>query len=278
VTELEKAPEDLLKNDAWRTTKILLRRVSAGKFQMGTPATDTIGEQYARDYHAADKPHTVTLSKAFYVGVFPVTQEQWSRVMGNAPSYFAGNPKRPVETVSWQDVRGDDRADGKADDKSFIGRFRAGTSQSFDLPTEAQWEYACRAGTTRALNDPTANKGEGADCSDAALAKIAWFEGNSQRHTHDVGLKAPNAWGLYDMCGNVSQWCLDLNDDYYGDVTDPVGPVPEKRHGGHILRGGYWSMSASGCRSSARSVDCANPPYTARFNVCGLRLALPAGE
>ena len=275
VTELDRAPDDLLASDAWRTTRILLRRIPAGKFQMGTPAGETAAERYAWEHHAEDKPHTVTLTKAFYVGVFPVTQEQWSRVMGNNPSWFAGSPKRPVENVSWQDVRGDDKPGGKADEASFIGRFRKGTSQAFDLPTEAEWEYACRAGTTRALNDPAANKGEGADCSDANLAKIAWFEGNSKRRTHDVGLKAPNAWGLYDMCGNVCQWCLDLFGDYPGDATDPGGPGPEKRRGGHVLRGGYWSMSAPGCRSSARNYDCANPPYTARFNVCGLRLALP---
>ncbi|MGA2621123.1 MAG: SUMF1/EgtB/PvdO family nonheme iron enzyme [Thermoguttaceae bacterium] len=80
------------------------------------------------------------------------------------------------------------------------------------------------------------------------------------------------------MCGNVSQWCLDLHADYSGNATDPVGPAPEKRQGGHILRGGYWSMSAPGCRSSARNYDCANPPYTGRFNVCGFRLALPLGQ
>jgi formylglycine-generating enzyme required for sulfatase activity/dienelactone hydrolase len=278
VAELDQAPDDLLKNDAWRTTRILLRRIPSGKFRMGTPPGQPAAELYAREYHAEDKQHTVSLSKPFYVGVFPVTQEQWSRVMGSNPSWFAGNPKRPVESVSWQDVRGDDKPDGKADATSFIGRFRKGTSQSFDLPTEAQWEYACRAGTIRALNDPAANRGEGADCTDANLAKIAWFEGNSRRQTHDVGLKTPNAWGLYDMCGNVSQWCLDLFGDYPGDVTDPAGPAPEKRRGGHILRGGYWSMPAPGCRCSARNYDCANPPYTGRFNVCGLRLALPMGQ
>jgi formylglycine-generating enzyme required for sulfatase activity/acetyl esterase/lipase len=278
MTELDAAPDDLLANDAWRTTKVLLRRIPAGKFRMGTPASDTVGQLYVREYHAEDPQHTVTLTKPFYVGVFPLTQEQWSRVMGSNPSYFAGNRKRPVENVSWLEVRGDDRPDGKPGDKSFIGRFRQGTSQAFDLPTEAQWEYACRAGTTRALNDPAANKGEGTDCTDATVAKIAWFEANSQRQTHDVGLKAPNAWGLYDTCGNVSQWCLDLFGDYPGDVTDPVGPTPEKRRSGHILRGGYWSMPAPGCRSSARNYDCANPPYTGRLNVCGLRLALPAEQ
>jgi formylglycine-generating enzyme required for sulfatase activity/acetyl esterase/lipase len=277
VTELDKAPDDLLKNDAWRTTRILLRRIPAGKFVMGTPAGEAAGELYAREYHAQDKQHTVTLTKAFYIGVFPVTQDQWSRVMGNDPSYFAGNPKRPVETVSWDDIRGGDWPAGNADAKSFIGRFRKGSSQSFDLPTEAQWEYACRAGTTRALNDPAANKGEGADCSDANLAAIAWFENNSEHHTHDVGLKAPNAWGLYDMCGNVSQWCLDWLCDYPADATDPVGPGLDKRAGGRILRGGYWSMYAPGCRSAARNYDTAPPngPESHRYNVAGFRLVLP---
>jgi formylglycine-generating enzyme required for sulfatase activity/pimeloyl-ACP methyl ester carboxylesterase len=288
VTELDKAPDDLLKNDAWRTTKLVLRRIPAGKFVMGTPAGDAAGELYAREYHAEDKQHTVTLTKAFYMGVFPVTQDQWSRVMGNDPSYFAGNPKRPVETVSWNEIRGGAWPAGDAEAKTFIGRFRTGSSQAADLPTEAQWEYACRAGTTRALNDPAANlpaktsgekmagKGEGADCTDANLAAIAWFEGNSQRQTHDVGLKAANAWGLYDMCGNVSQWCLDWLGDYSGDATDPVGPPADKCHAGHMLRGGYWSMDAPGCRSAARNYD-ASPPQehgNVRYNVCGFRLTL----
>ena len=259
VTELDKAPDDLLKNDAWRTNKILLRRVPAGKFVMGSPATDDAAEQCAYWYHAPDKQHTVTLTKAFYVTVFPTTQEQWSRVMGSNPSYFADNAKRPVETVSWNDIRGGNWPVGEVDAKSFIGRLRKGSSQPFDLPTEAQWEYACRAGTTRALNDPSANKGEGADCSDTALDKIAWFEGNSQRQTHDVGLKLPNAWGLYDMCGNVSQWCLDFMGDYPGDATDPTGPVLQKTQSGRVARGGYWSMPAAGCRSSARNCDASAP-------------------
>jgi formylglycine-generating enzyme required for sulfatase activity/dienelactone hydrolase len=292
VTDLGKAPEDLLKNDAWRTTKLLLRRIPVGKFVMGTPAGDAMGETYVREYQADDKQHTVTLTKPFYMAVFPTTQEQWSRVMGNNPSYFTGNPKRPVETVSWNDIRGGIWPAGNADAKSFMARLAKGSSQPFDLPTEAQWEYACRAGTTRALNDPAANKpantsgegmagkGEGADCSDANLEKIAWFEGNSQRQTHDVGLKAANAWGLYDMCGNVSQWCLDLFGDYTGDVTDPIGPAPDKYRGGRITRGGYWSMPAPGCRSAARNYDSSSPQERSntRYNVCGFRLAMPAGQ
>jgi len=109
-------------------------------------------------------------------------------------------------------------------------------------------------------------------------ATVAWFEGNSQRQTHDVGIKAPNAWGLYDMCGNVSQWCLDLLDFNFADATDPVGPAPNKCRGGHILRGGYWSMPAYGCRSAARDHDASAPNERSnvRYNVCGFRLALPA--
>jgi len=278
VTELDKAPEDLLKDDAWRTSKILLRRVAPGKFVMGSPADDKVAEAHARDYHAEEKAHTVTLTKAYCIGVFPVTQEQWTRVMGSNPSYFAGNLKRPVETVSWNEVRGRTEPGGDVDAKSFMARLRAGTSQAFDLPTEAQWEYACRAGTTRALNDPTANKGEGADCTDENVAKIAWFEGNSQRQTHDVGLKAPNAWGLYDVCGNVSQWCLERLSNYEGDAADPAGAALDKLRGGHVLRGGYWSMPASACRSAARDYDASAPNEwgNVRYNVCGFRLALPA--
>jgi formylglycine-generating enzyme required for sulfatase activity/acetyl esterase/lipase len=278
VTELDKAPEDLLKNDAWRTTKILLRRVPAGTFKMGSPEGEPGRQTYTGDYHTTETLHSVTLTKPFYAGVFPVTQEQWTRVMGGNPSYFAGNPKRPVESVSWNDIRGGEWPGGRSGQGTFIARLRTGTGQLLDLPTEAQWEYACRAGTTRALNAPTANKGEGADCSDANLAAIGWFEGNSQRQTHDVGDKAPNAWGLYDMHGNVSQWCLDWLTDYSGDATDPVGPVIEKRHSGHVLRGGYWSMCAAGCRSAARNSDTApeNGPESHRYNVCGFRLALGA--
>ena len=129
-----------------------------------------------------------------------------------------------------------------------------------------------------ALNDPASNAGQGADCTDAALDSLAWYEGNSQGSTHDVGGKQPNTWGLYDMHGNVCQWCLNWYGPYRGDATDPAGtPI---RTGGRVLRGGYWSMYALGCRSAARSWDYPpeNGPDTHRYNVCGFRLALPAGN
>ena len=167
VSELKGAPTDLLTNDAWRTTKILLRKIPAGTFQMGSPP-----EEAGRG--ADETQHCVTLTKPFYIGVFPVTQKQWSQVMGSDPSWFSGNPKRPVENVSWNGIRGGIWPSGAPDAAAFIGKLRLGASRSFDLPTEAQWEYACRAGTVRALNDQTKNNGEGADCTDANLDPLAW--------------------------------------------------------------------------------------------------------
>ena len=275
VTELDKAPEDLLKNDAWRTTKILLRRIAAGTFKMGSPPEEAGRAAYMSGSCSpcsAETQHTVTLTRPYYIGVFPVTQKQWSLVMGSDPSWFSGNPKRPVENVSWNEIRGGTWPGGVPDASRFIGKLCVGSSQPFDLPTEAQWEYACRAGTIRAFNDQTKNKGEGADCTDANLDPLGWYESNSGRRTHDVGEKQANAWGLYDMHGNVSQWCLDLLGNYSGDATDPVGPAT----GSRVIRGGYWSYDAIGCRSAARNFEAVGPGDrdTTRYNVLGFRLVL----
>ena len=149
-----------------------------------------------------------------------------------------------------------------------------------DLPTEAQsGNIACRAGhRSRREQRIEKNSGQGEDLSDEAMAAIAWYEANSRRRTHDVGEKAPNAWGLYDMCGNVSQWCLDWLADYSGDATNSVGPTIDKRGGGHVLRGGYWSMYAAGCRSAARNCDASAPQDVSntRYSVCGFRIVLTA--
>ena len=213
------------------------------------------------------------LTKPFYIGVFPVTQQQWSQVMGSEPSWFRGNPKRPVENLSWNEVRGGTWPSSGPDAAIFIGRLCIGSSQCFDLPTEAQWEYACRAGTTRAINDQTQNDGEGADCTDTNLAPLGWFEKNSKGSTHDVGGKRPNAWGLYDMHGNVSQWCLDYHAPYGGDATDPAAVA---MHGTHMVRGGYWFDRAVGCRSAARDYNSVGPGDQGKngFNVVGFRLVL----
>ncbi|MCY3017554.1 MAG: SUMF1/EgtB/PvdO family nonheme iron enzyme [Planctomycetota bacterium] len=281
VSELAAAPPDVLKNDDWRTRKLLLRRIPAGTFRMGSSGDEAGRKEFTTSFHMDETRHTVTLTKPFYIGVFPVTQAQWSLVMGGNPSWFKDNPKRPVESVSWNDIRGGTWPNGSPDAGTFIGRLNVGTSQSFDLPTEARWEYSCRAGTVRAFNDQTKNGGEGADCSDASLDPLGWYENNSERGTHDVGGRQANAWGLYDMHGNVSQWCLDWYAPYPGDdATDPPGPEAGKRSGGRVLRGGYWSFPGIGCRSAARDCDMAplDGPETHRYSVCGFRLVLSAGQ
>jgi formylglycine-generating enzyme required for sulfatase activity len=169
-----------------------------------------------------EKPvHKVTITKPFYLGRYEVTQEQWQAVMGNNPSVFEG-PKNPVEVVSWNDCR------------DFLAKLneklRSGGAK-FGLPTEAQWEYACRAGTTTRYSfgdDP------------ARLDDYAWWGNNAQRTTHPVGQKKPNAWGLYDMHGNVWEWCADgYAEDYYAKspAEDPVGP---DSGASRVLRGGSW--------------------------------------
>jgi len=276
VSDLAAAPADLPTNDVWQTTKLLLRRIPAGTFTMGSPPDEAGRDTYTREFHSEETLHTVTLTKPFYIGVFPVTQKQWSLVMGNDPSWFNGNPKRPVENVSWNEVRGGVWPNGAPDAAAFIGRLCAGSSQAVDLPTEAQWEYACRAGTIRAFNDPTKNNGEGADCTDENLDPLGWYEENARLHTHDVGERKANAWGLYDMHGNAAQWCLDWHAPYPGDVTDPAGPDTDQRTGGRILRGGYFSFDAPGCRSAARNYDSSAPQNqcNTRYSVCGFRLVL----
>jgi formylglycine-generating enzyme required for sulfatase activity len=256
--------------DAHKTTLLVLRRIPAGTFTMGSPA-DELGRWND------ETQHQVTLTKDFYIGVFQVTQKQWERVMGTTPSFFAGD-KRPVEQVSYNDIRGSSAgagwpANNNVDASSFMGRLRARTGiASFDLPTEAQWEYACRAGTTRAYNDQTKNGGAGSDClttgwgSDANLEPLAWYGANSSSARHrEVGTKQANAWGLYDMHGNVREWCLDWYGTYPGTVSDPVGAGNGSFR---VLRGGSWISFARFCRSAFR--DSGNP--SDRFTDGGLRV------
>ena len=195
--------------------------IPAGSFLMGSNSGD-IGE----------KPvHQVTISKPFYMGKYEVTQEQWRALMGSNLSLFPG-PKRPVEQVSWSDCQ------------NFLANLKPkvkGLKPS--LPTEAQWEYACRAGSNSAYyygDNP------------ADLKRYAWFDQNSKNTTHPVGEKLPNAWGLYDMYGNVYEWCADFFGlDYYGSSSaqNPTGPATGEYRS---LRGGSWSFYAVNCRSAIR--------------------------
>ena len=206
--------------------------VKGGTFQMGSDD----------GYNAV---HQVTLSD-YYIGETEVTQELWNAVMGSNPSYFYGNMQRPVETVSWNDCH------------TFISRLNELTGETFRLPTEAQWEYAARGGY----------KSKGYTYSGSnAIDDVAWHWYNSDRTTHPVKTKAPNELGIYDMSGNVWEWCSDWYGDYSSAAqTDPTGPATGYYRVG---RGGSWDNDATYCRVAFRG----NSTPTNRFSHLGLRLA-----
>jgi formylglycine-generating enzyme required for sulfatase activity len=193
--------------------------IPAGRFTMGSPSS----ESGRRDN---ETQRQVTISQPFYLQKTHVTQGQWKRVMGNNPSYFENcGEDCPVEQVSWNDVQ------------EFIRKLNANEgTDKYRLPTEAQWEYAARAGTTGA------RYGE--------LHYIAWYGGNSGGKTHRVAQWLPNAWGLYDMLGNVWSWCRDWYGTYpSGSVTDPDGPSSGSDR---VVRGGSWDVDAGYARAAFR--------------------------
>ena len=225
-----------------------LQLLPAGTFVMGSGSVEAFG---------VEKPaHQVTLTKPFYIGVYEVTQEQYEKVMGNNLSKFKG-PQRPEERVSWEDAVAFCKKLSELPEEKAAGR-------TYCLPTEAEWEYACRAGTTT-----TFSVGD----DDSELGDHAWFGGNSNGSAHPVGQKKPNAWGLHDMHGNVFEWCHDWYGDYPSDsVSDPSGPSS----GSHrVYRGGSWFNTAGYCRSSYRSRYIP----TVRDYLLGFRLAsVPSSE
>lgn len=218
------------------------------------PGTFLMGNSPEERSNPAEGPQTkVTLTQGFWLGRTEVTQAQYQAITGSNPSSFqAVGPNAPVEHVSWIDAM---KACALLTERErAAGRLPAG--YEFTLPTEAQWEYACRAGTTGDYaRDP---------------ASSAWFDLNSAGSTHPVATKAPNPWGLYDMAGNVLEWCFDWYGNYPGGaVTDPIGP---KRGYYRIARGGSWRVEAQIGRSAARAGGSA-----ARLDsTLGFRLALTA--
>jgi formylglycine-generating enzyme required for sulfatase activity/pimeloyl-ACP methyl ester carboxylesterase len=265
--------------EEYKTTKIVLRRIPAGTFTMGSPS-DELG------WSTNETQHSVTLTQDVYVGVFEVTQRQWELVMGNRPAYFSSGSweQRPVEQVSYNDIRGSSAGTGwpagnGVDAASFLGRLRARTGHTFDLPTEAQWEYACRAGTTSALNNGTNLQSTGSDPNMDLLGRY-WYNGGSNYSSDPisggsavVGSYLPNQWGLYDMHGNVWEWCLDWYQSALGTsaVSDPVGASSGSIR---VFRGGNWHYNAWFCRSALRFRY--RPGLRSWYD--GLRLALPAGQ
>lgn len=250
--------------DEYKTSKLVMRKIPAGTFTMGSP-TNELGRW------VGETQHTVTLTKGFYIGVFEVTQRQWELVMGNNPSYFTNATcyaTRPVETVSYNNIRGASLGagwptNGAVDAVSFMGKLRNKTGMSdFDLPTESQWEYACRAGTTTALNTGYNLTNT---VSDARMSEAGRYPYNgglingitspsrdctTDNATAKAGSYLPNAWGLYDMHGNVMELCLDWwYLVYTSTVSDPVGAVSGSNR---ILRGGRWDVNGMWCRSAVR--------------------------
>jgi formylglycine-generating enzyme required for sulfatase activity len=212
--------------------------IPKGTFMMGSPTSEQ-GASYYRDGH--ETQHEVTISEDYYLGVFEVTQGQYEKVMGTNPSYFqkrvigkSDSSMYPVEQVSWEDAVEFCKKLSDLPEEKKAGRV-------YRLPTEAEWEYACRAGSKAAYSFGANSK---------TLGDYAWFGENSGSQTHPVGEKKANAWGLYDMHGNVWEWCSDWYGVYpKGSVSDPSGPSEGSIRVG---RGGSWSNEAADCRSADR--------------------------
>ncbi len=254
--------------------------IPPGEFLMGSSENE-------KDRWDNERPqHRVTISKGFWMGKYEVTQQQWEGVMGSNPARHKG-AKLPVEQVNWYDCcdfidklnvlawrfqRGSHAvANGivvqpkasphPSGSTESIAALEVSSAYHFALPTEAQWEYACRAGTRTHFY--TGDK-------DSDLARAGWFSGNSAGKTHEVGQKEANAWGLYDMHGNVCECCQDWKGDYRSKaVTDPVGP----RSGYFkIIRGGAFSTETINCWSTMR--DSFEPNTNIRGDFVGLRVVL----
>jgi len=199
--------------------------IPAGEFDMGSPSTE-------KSRYSNEGPiHYVSISKAFYLGKYEVTQEQWCEVMGTNPPYFKGDDL-PVETVSWNDAQNFVK---KLNEKEVTEKYR--------LPSEAEWEYAARAGTTTRYSF-------GNDDSD--LGDYAWYDSNSGSKTHSVGQKKPNPWGLYDMHGNVWEWVQDRYHSSYDGAPTDESAWEDGSGSDLVIRGGRWRINASYCRSASR--------------------------
>ncbi|MCX7048188.1 MAG: formylglycine-generating enzyme family protein [Candidatus Sumerlaeota bacterium] len=261
--------------------------IPPGEFDMGTSSTEIQWaleagrqsnppvEKFYPDRIITEAPqHRVKISKPFYLGLYEATQDEYQQVMGANPSSFASTGKgadagkvagkdtrrHPVEMVSWEDAQ------------QFTVKLSAMPAETqaqrrYRLPTEAEWEYACRAGTATRWTS-------GNDT--AGLLAYAWFKENSGRMTHPVGEKLPNAWALYDMHGNVWEWCSDHHSvDYYKltPLADPHGPLESPYR---VVRGGGFERHALGCRSAYRGIGGA-APWPIRGNLFGFRAVCEIG-
>jgi len=222
------------------------------------PGTFTMGRN-GNGKDDASPAHQVTLAKPFWIGKYEVTQEQWKQVMGTDFVTFFKGPKNPVDSITWEECQ-------PLLDK--LNQLVPGGG--FRLPTEAEWEYACRAGSTDE------------QCCGTNYDEFAWYNGNSRGSTHPVGQKKPNAWGLYDMHGNVMEWCSDFYGPYTADAqTDPKGPDKwpgDRRQVQHVQRSGgcypydAWMPPSGSCADRSRG----DHSWSQRNKLFGLRIARSA--
>ncbi len=258
--------------DEYKTEKLVLRFIPAGTFLMGSPE-DEVGHNCG--YECIETQHKVTLTKPFYMGVFEITAGQYGLITGS------GTGAKPRGYMTYNEIRGAGNgaswpANSLVDSSSFMGRIRKKTGLCFDLPTEAQWEYACRAGTVSALNNGKNLTAVGTCDNLEEICRYAGTKNDGRGDgttSADVGSYSPNAWGLYDMVGNVSEWCRDwlVKDLGREDAIDPAGPAAgttfsfqtSSRYNKtgsaklRVMRGGNWKTSAQWQRSSLRTC-CSN--------------------
>ena len=271
----------------YKGDKIVLKRIHAGSFMAGSPEGGEVGRVVARETQ-----HAVAFSKPFYIGIFEITQKQYNYVMGSNPSTYKENVYRPVETVSYNTVRGGDWPGSKLPGSStFMGlllsRCRAKDKDGhytepvtgFDLPTEFQWEYACRAGTTGGFS--TTNEYDNLDTNSQAaqMDKLSRYAGNQndgkgggfKQHVI-VGSYDPNPWGLYDMHGNVMEWVRDnmyLNAADLKQYVDPPGSSVKYANNARMKRGGSWSYAVTPCRAADRGSNKPDGAYdNGGFRLC----------
>jgi formylglycine-generating enzyme required for sulfatase activity len=240
--------------------------VPPGTFRMGSPTNEV-------DRHGDEGPQTaVTISRGFWMGKYEVTQGEYLAVMSSNPSIFTtndfnGNPispdlTRPVESVRWSDAT--NYCARLTQQERGVGRIA--TNSVYRLPTEAEWEYACRGCTSTPFS-------YGDDPGYTSLTKYAWYSDNSTNMTHPVGQKLPNPWGLYHMHGNVWEWCQDWYDTYPGGIAlDPQGPATGSNR---VCRGGGWSNLGRACRSAGRNRA---DPGGGNAGLFGFRVVLAPGQ
>ena len=256
VSYLDSVPEGGW-TDEYKGDKLVLRLIPPGTFLMGSP-TDELG----RNIGYSETQHMVMLTKSFYIGVFELTQKQWFNVMGTTKEGRKTGDFIPATGVSYNDIRG--TVNGAAwpthnqvDANSFMGRLRSKANMMFDLPTESQWEYACRAGTGTALNNGKNLTAREKHCDN--LDEVAWYYSRSGFVPTTVGNYLPNVWGLYDMHGNACEWCLDWLMSDWGSSwrVDPKGPSSGQSGFRAVRGGGHYSSATSSwgpqsCRSAVR--------------------------